>query len=603
MKGAILFAQPSLGCASCHASGSDNAVGPDLSLLPRDRSDESLVQSLLYPSREIERGFETTIIETFDGGSLSLRVLERTAERITGREIVAPFRQVVVEMADVESIQKSRTSSMPGSLPDQLKDRQEFLDVVRYLMELRDAQHDESIARPTTEQRELDPRVRGLVLLDRLNCRACHAVESWDLASALVVTPYQPPRLERVGSRIDPEYLERFLLHPAEVKPGTTMPALLGELPPDEQPQAARELAHYLRSLDEEPFERTGLDGEQVIRGQELFHEVGCVACHAPRDDQGRELPLADSAPLGSLGVKYSVESLAAFLEQPHEVRPAGRMPDLQLDHFEALAIAHYLAQDQPAEVGENRPIDRELAERGRGRFQMLGCADCHGLVESLRTEPIVIAATNRGCLGDATGPWPHYAMTDDERELLTQVLTAPTEDLTSARSVVEFGMASLDCFACHARDGLGGVSLERDSYFQTADFNLGPQGRMPPNLSAVGNKRPEWLRQVLVSGRSIRPYMKTRMPRFGAHNVEALANLMTTVDDLPDREYAEPADRQETRKVGHELAGNTGLNCIACHTFQLNPSETMSAVDLTEMAERLQPRLVRGLFAQSPAA
>ncbi|MEE2938501.1 MAG: hypothetical protein VYA84_21135, partial [Planctomycetota bacterium] len=31
------------------------------------------------------------------------------------------------------------------------------------------------------------------------------------------------------------------------------------------------------------------------------------------------------------------------------------------------------------------------------------------------------------------------------------------------------------------------------------------------------------------------------------------------------------------------------GLNCVACHTFQQKPAQTMPAVDLTEMAERLK--------------
>jgi hypothetical protein len=42
-------------------------------------------------------------------------------------------------------------------------------------------------------------------------------------------------------------------------------------------------------------------------------------------------------------------------------------------------------------------------------------------------------------------------------------------------------------------------------------------------------------------------------------------------------------------RQVGAELVGTGSLNCIVCHTFQLKKAANMSAVDLTEMAERLQ--------------
>ncbi|MBC8355666.1 MAG: hypothetical protein H8E66_27115 [Planctomycetes bacterium] len=111
----------------------------------------------------------------------------------------------------------------------------------------------------------------------------------------------------------------------------------------------------------------------------------------------------------------------------------------------------------------------------------------------------------------------------------------------------------------------------------------------MPPHLTGVGAKlKPKWLRQVLVGGRSIRPYMKTHMPQFGADNVAHLVDLFQRVDLSPEIKFAEFSDLKETRNTGHELAGTAGLNCIACHTFQQKPAATMSAVDLTEMAERL---------------
>ena len=77
--------------------------------------------------------------------------------------------------------------------------------------------------------------------------------------------------------------------------------------------------------------------------------------------------------------------------------------------------------------------------------------------------------------------------------------------------------LASFNCIACHDRGDFGGVSPERNPHFQTTNLNLGDQGRIPPTLTGVGAKlKPEWMRDVLVNRRSIRPYMKTRMPQFG---------------------------------------------------------------------------------------
>ena len=81
-------------------------------------------------------------------------------------------------------------------------------------------------------------------------------------------------------------------------------------------------------------------------------------------------------------------------------------------------------------------------------------------------------------------------------------------------------------------------------------------------------------------------------MPQYGAKNVAHAVDLLARVDqmplEVPSTEIAEPIDRKEIRKVGTDLVGKGGLNCIACHTFQHKPAQTMPAVDLTEMAERL---------------
>jgi mono/diheme cytochrome c family protein len=69
------------------------------------------------------------------------------------------------------------------------------------------------------------------------------------------------------------------------------------------------------------------------------------VACHGTRDAAGKpDKVLATSVPLGELAQKYSIPSLAAFLENPHRVRPSGRMPRI-LTGPEARAVASYLLQ------------------------------------------------------------------------------------------------------------------------------------------------------------------------------------------------------------------------------------------------------------------
>ena len=82
-------------------------------------------------------------------------------------------------------------------------------------------------------------------------------------------------------------------------------------------------------------------------------------------DQKGRPLLAAGSVSLAGVEKKYSVESLAAFLEAPHEVRPAGRMPDLHLDSNEAWQLANYLCRDAKVPGGLRYTLYLEKMEEG----------------------------------------------------------------------------------------------------------------------------------------------------------------------------------------------------------------------------------------------
>lgn len=149
------------------------------------------------------------------------------------------------------------------------------------------------------------------------------------------------------------------------------MPDMLHRLSPAKKSEAADALTHYLVSLQGGwTNAATRLEPVVVKAGGDLFHKVGCVACHAPQElpvasapdlsgDSPKETPGApglaalatNSVPMGNLAKKYSVDALAAFLRDPLKARPSGRMPAQRLSEKEARAIAMYLLRDQPAPV------------------------------------------------------------------------------------------------------------------------------------------------------------------------------------------------------------------------------------------------------------
>jgi len=184
-----------------------------------------------------------------------------------------------------------------------------------------------------------DPVAGGRLLLGELNCVACHKAED---GLSKLLSLKQAPILDEVGKRVQPEYLLDFLADPHAAKPGTTMPHLLGNLPAEERDATVLALVNFLASTGK--VTQQGFDPQAAQRGRRLFHEVGCVACHAPRDE-GQKVSPKTTVPLAKLNEKYTIASLAAFLQEPHKVRPSGRMPSLALDknRKEAEDLAHYL--------------------------------------------------------------------------------------------------------------------------------------------------------------------------------------------------------------------------------------------------------------------
>ena len=194
---------------------------------------------------------------------------------------------------------------------------------------------------PGLTSSQLEPELKGLVLIEELNCVACHTGDP-----SLSARSKKAPRLSEVASRVNPAYLEAFIQDPHGTKPGTTMPDVLAQVAGEERKQVAVSLAHFLSSLRKNDFALQPTDAVAAQHGKRLFHSRGCAACHSPRDENGAELLAKTSVPLGALAKKYSFKSLVNFLRQPHTSRPSGRMPDLRLPGQDPERIAHYLLQD-----------------------------------------------------------------------------------------------------------------------------------------------------------------------------------------------------------------------------------------------------------------
>ena len=139
-RGAIVFFQPYLACSKCHSvgDGKPSPLGPDLTTLDKQTTDAQLVESVLEPSKAIRKGYEAVTVATEEGKLLYGILVERTTEKVVLRDLARNGEQVTLKANQITEIKQQNESLMPAGQINQLASRQQFLDLIRYLMEIRD---------------------------------------------------------------------------------------------------------------------------------------------------------------------------------------------------------------------------------------------------------------------------------------------------------------------------------------------------------------------------------------------------------------------------------------------------------------------------------
>ncbi|MFN0197950.1 MAG: PA14 domain-containing protein [Planctomycetaceae bacterium] len=257
--------------------------------------------------------------------------------------------------------------------------------------------------------------------------------------------------------------------------------------------------------------------------------------------------------------------------------------------------------------------INPELAARGRVLFGELGCAACHTLRENGQPIPFpshekipalaqINPAASSGCLGENPKPnVPCYPLTSTQLKTLQSTIVAmkqaspdkPTDDQLAqlSRERVHQTLTVFNCYACHQRGTVGGVTQDINEFFQTTTPEMGDEGRIPPTLTGIGDKlTTEWFKNIFGNGVNDRPYMHTRMPRFGLENVGSLVDEFPKIDIIPAAEESTPIEPPHRMKSnGRFLVGGKSLSCIKCHRFGQYAGTGLSSIDLGTMTQRLR--------------
>ncbi len=136
-RGAIVFHRPELLCTRCHTAGEDGVrLGPDLAKADKEATDTYLIEAVLLPAKVVKKGFETVIITTNTGKTVTGLLAEDRADAVVLRDVDQEGKLVTIQKKDIEERSDKGLSLMLEGLINILSGRQEFLDLSRYLMEI-----------------------------------------------------------------------------------------------------------------------------------------------------------------------------------------------------------------------------------------------------------------------------------------------------------------------------------------------------------------------------------------------------------------------------------------------------------------------------------
>lgn len=398
---------------------------------------------------------------------------------------------------------------------------------------------------------------RGQALVKELGCLACHSLPG---------TPGGDfgPELSGLGSKTTPEWVYRWVKDPRHLSATTQMPNLrLSD-------QEAADVAVFLTSDKAEGFEAKTL---------------------APVDPRVRdELILAHLQ--GSMRRSEAEQELAGMNEET------------RTDFLGKKSIAHFGCYGCHSIPGfeDAKPIGTELSDEGRKNVHQLDFGltgverTREGFIRTKLSDPRVFDEGRLRAYHEKLR-MPAFNLDEQQvRDLTTFVLSLTQEEiplemqrrLSDSDRAVERGrllVAQHNCAGCHQIDGREGLlrRLAEDP------------GSAPPTLEGEGRKVQEkWLHEFLREPKTIRPWLKVRMPDFG-FTEEEIDSLVRYFTHLSGRQVSYhgaeiPEASPERLRDGKILFDK--LQCIKCH--QLNPQSaamggSFLAPDLKISKERLR--------------
>lgn len=375
----------------------------------------------------------------------------------------------------------------------------------------------------------------------KLGCHGCHLAEGFENQDKV------GPRLLRVGSKVNPSWLFRWVKNPKAYLPKTRMPNFGFD---DKDAMAVT--AYLLAKSDPKYRHPETFKGGNKENGEKLFAGVGCLACH-----ELQEKGEVFGPDLSRVASKVDPDWLVSWLSNPKEYNDQSRMPNLRLSFQEASDIAAYLLQfskPDPIPGLEEKLKSAELIDYGKTVIRRRGCFACHdikGMEKEGRIAPELSAFGVKQTweleFGDSHIPhtweaWagtklknpssyrtervldkmPNFNLSDDEIHSLLVLLKGFNgqhlperfrRTLTEKEQILEAGrrlVLKFNCRGCHIIEGEGGRIRK---YIKNKNLFPPPLDNTPYH---VGERlKASWLFSFLKNPTPVRTWLKARMPTF----------------------------------------------------------------------------------------
>jgi mono/diheme cytochrome c family protein len=227
-------------------------------------------------------------------------------------------------------------------------------------------------------------------LYGTLFCASCHAIQN---QAGNLVGGDLAPELSKAGSKVNPEWLVRWLKNPQGYDPKTRMPRYRFD-----DKQIALLSSFLLDKKDSDFLANVHLppvDQESVARGKRLVTDYGCAACHQingvnPPQNFAPDLSRIGSKPLFQVGFPRGMpetlpDYISGKIHDPRAFGPALKMPKFTLaePQIEALTTALLAQTDRavtmPPELVRFTPHPKYRPGGEAGRLMdELRCQSCH---------------------------------------------------------------------------------------------------------------------------------------------------------------------------------------------------------------------------------